>query len=51
MKCMKGTNIVCYYYEKCNKAKDCKNVPKGIRKKLSQNKKNELEKLYAKLKK
>ena len=51
MKCMKGTDNVCYYYEKCNMAKDCENVPKGIRKKLSRTKKDEVGKGYAKLKK
>lgn len=58
MKCTKGTNMVCYHYEYCEKAQFCNNVPKGIREKLSVVKKHEAakfkkletEELYAKLK-
>lgn len=50
MKCTKGTNMVCYRYEHCEKARFCNNVPKGIRAKLTKARKLEIAKLYAKLK-
>lgn len=36
MKCNRTTKLVCTYYEKCKKAWNCPNVPKGIRKKLEE---------------
>ena len=58
MKCTKGTNMVCYCYEHCEKAQFCNNVPKGIREKIpvvqkhevAKFKKLEIKELYAKLK-
>ena len=35
MGCNRGTDFVCTKYERCNQAKDCKNVPKTIRNKLN----------------
>lgn len=35
MKCNKETDLVCTYWDKCDKAKKCGNVPKGIRNKLN----------------
>ena len=35
MKCNKGTDLVCTYWDKCENASACLNVPKGIKNKLN----------------
>lgn len=44
MKCNRGTELVCYYYDKCLLAFKCPNVPQGIRKKLKEAQKEKLKK-------
>lgn len=39
MKCVRNTKYVCTRWERCKNAIICKNVPKGIRKSLNENKK------------
>ena len=34
MKCNRETELVCYYYDKCKLAYNCRNVPRGIRENL-----------------
>jgi len=48
MKCnnTEGLNTVCYNYDKCQKAYQCKNVPKGIKRNLER----KMEEKYTKRK-
>lgn len=49
MKCNEGTDLVCTYWDKCQNANICENVPKGIRRNLNIQCLNN-ESLYKKLK-